>query len=51
MKKLHEQYGHVVRLSPNTVSVSDKHMVKQVLVTDDLKKAPFYDGISSKLKD
>ncbi|KAI8879798.1 cytochrome P450 [Backusella circina FSU 941] len=48
LHKLHDQYGHIVRLGPNMVSVSDKFMVKQVLVTDDLKKAPFYDGISMK---
>jgi hypothetical protein len=49
LKALHKEYGHVVRLSPQGISVSDKALIKQILVTDDLKKEPFYDSVSSKL--
>ncbi|KAI8875596.1 cytochrome P450 [Backusella circina FSU 941] len=48
LKELHTEYGHVVRLSPQAVSVSDKALIKQILVTDDLKKEPFYDSVSSR---
>ncbi|KAI9028880.1 cytochrome P450 [Phycomyces nitens] len=40
--KYHEKYGPVVRVGPNTISVSDKGMLKQVLSTEDLEKGPVY---------
>jgi hypothetical protein len=42
----HEKYGHVVRLSPSIISISDKDMMKQILVTDDLPKSPVYDLVA-----
>ncbi|CAO3619566.1 unnamed protein product [Cunninghamella echinulata] len=41
-KALHDKYGTIVQLSPGVVSVSDKNMLKQILVTDDLQKGPNY---------
>ncbi|KAI8882441.1 cytochrome P450 [Backusella circina FSU 941] len=48
MKALHDKYGHVVRLSPDTISVTDKDIIKTVLVTEDLPKSPLYHIISGK---
>lgn len=39
---MHETYGDLVRLGPNTVSVADKDIAKSVLVTEDLPKGPIY---------
>jgi hypothetical protein len=50
-KILHEKYGNVVRLNPTTISVCDKDMVNQILVTDDLPKAPIYDIFAGKPSD
>lgn len=47
-KGLHEKYGDVVRLGPNTVSVADKDMAKKVLITEDLPKGPIYKVFQSK---
>ncbi|CAO3615847.1 unnamed protein product [Cunninghamella blakesleeana] len=44
-RALHEKYGTIVQVYPNVVSVSDKDMIKQILVKDDLQKAPFYDKL------
>ncbi|KAI9498282.1 cytochrome P450 [Zychaea mexicana] len=41
-----EKYGDIVRLGPTTVSISDKHMIRQVLLKDDLPKGPRYEGLS-----
>ena len=38
----------MVRLGPARLAVSDKDIMKQVLVTEDLKKGPVYDIFSSK---
>ncbi|KAL0093833.1 cytochrome P450 [Phycomyces blakesleeanus] len=38
----HEKYGPVIRVGPKTISISDKTMLKQVLVTEDLEKGPVY---------
>lgn len=46
--ELHEKYGPVVRLGPKYISVSDKDMVKQILVKDDLMKGPNYGFLDSK---
>ncbi|ORZ02515.1 cytochrome P450 [Syncephalastrum racemosum] len=39
----HDQYGTVVRIGPNTISISDKNMIKQALITESLPKAPSYE--------
>lgn len=44
----HKQYGKVVRLGPNRISVADKDMVQQVLMTDDFPKGPSYNRLQSK---
>ncbi|CDH57423.1 p450 monooxygenase [Lichtheimia corymbifera JMRC:FSU:9682] len=41
----HKQYGKVVRLGPNRISVADKDMVQQVLMTDDFPKGPSYNRL------
>ncbi|KAI9009964.1 cytochrome P450 [Phycomyces nitens] len=46
-KKYHQKYGHVVRISPSHIIISDKDMIKQILVTEDFEKGPTY----SKLRD
>jgi hypothetical protein len=46
---LHEDYGEVVRVGPRAVSISNKDMLKQILVTEDLVKAPVYDLFASKV--
>ncbi|KAL0075764.1 cytochrome P450 CYP5313 [Phycomyces blakesleeanus] len=38
----HQKYGHVVRIGPKAISVSDKDIIKQVLVTEDFEKGPSY---------
>jgi hypothetical protein len=48
MRALHDQYGPVVRISRTVLSVADKDMLKQVLVTDDLKKGTVYDNTACK---
>ncbi|KAG2227376.1 hypothetical protein INT45_004332, partial [Circinella minor] len=35
-------YGSVVRLGPSTIGISDKHMLRQVLLKEDLPKGPMY---------
>lgn len=47
----HKQYGKVVRLGPNRISVADKDMVQQVLMTDDFPKGPSYNRLQSKKPD
>ncbi|KAI8062339.1 cytochrome P450 [Gilbertella persicaria] len=49
-KQYHEKYGDIVRLGPDRVAIGDKDMIKQVLVTEDLKKGPVY-KVFSKNKD
>jgi hypothetical protein len=49
MIALHEDYGEIVRVGPRTVSISNKDMLKQILVTEDLVKAPIYDLFASKV--
>ncbi|KAG2187650.1 hypothetical protein INT44_005340 [Umbelopsis vinacea] len=44
MRALHDKYGPVVRISRTVLSVADKDMLKQVLVTDDLRKGTVYDN-------
>lgn len=48
LKAWHKQYGKVVRLGPNRISVADKDMVQQVLMTDDFPKGPAYNRLQSK---
>ncbi|KAI9005435.1 cytochrome P450, partial [Phycomyces nitens] len=45
--KYHHKYGHVVRIGPNSVSVSDKDMIKQILITEDFEKGPSYTRFQS----
>ncbi|KAI9027671.1 cytochrome P450 [Phycomyces nitens] len=42
LNEYHEKYGHIVRIGPNEISVSDKDMLKQILVTEDLSKGHGY---------
>ncbi|ORY97299.1 cytochrome P450 [Syncephalastrum racemosum] len=42
---LHDQYGTVIRVGPNMLSVSDKDMIKQVLVKEDMPKGDAYGRI------
>ncbi|CAM0136093.1 hypothetical protein VKS41_005519 [Umbelopsis sp. WA50703] len=44
MRAMHDKYGPVIRLSRTVLSVADKDMLKQVLVTDDLRKGVVYDN-------
>jgi hypothetical protein len=46
---MHDKYGPVIRLSRTVLSVADKDMLKQVLVTDDLRKGVVYDNTQCKL--
>ncbi|CAO3652710.1 unnamed protein product [Mucor hiemalis] len=41
-RNYHDVYGDIVRLGPKTISVCNKDLIKQVLVTDDLPKGPMY---------
>ncbi|KAF1799833.1 cytochrome P450 CYP5313 [Mucor lusitanicus] len=45
---LHDKYGEVVRLGPTFVSIADKDMLKQILVTEDFPKAKIYDAFQKK---
>ncbi|KAI9277181.1 cytochrome P450 [Phascolomyces articulosus] len=42
-KEWQEQYGEVVRLGPSSICVSNKEMLRQVLLKDDLPKGPRYE--------
>ncbi|KAI9247518.1 cytochrome P450 [Phascolomyces articulosus] len=42
LKEWQNQYGRVVRIGPNTIAISNKHMLQQVLLHDDLPKGPAY---------
>lgn len=48
LKHLHEIYGDIVRLGPSVISVANKEMAKQILVTEDLPKGPLYKAFQSK---
>lgn len=48
LKKLHDIHGAIVRTGPQSISVADKDMIKQVLVHDDLPKGPIYENLRSK---
>ncbi|KAI8982259.1 cytochrome P450 [Mycotypha africana] len=41
-RDLHDKYGEVVRLGPRSISISNKEMIRQALVTEDLPKGPLY---------
>jgi len=45
--RFHDQYGDVVRLGPTFVSIANKDMLKQILVTEDFPKAKIYDAFQS----
>lgn len=49
LRDYHEKYGKIVRLGPNYIAVADKDMLKQILVKDDLQKAPNYDNLAGKI--
>ncbi|KAI8144336.1 cytochrome P450 [Fennellomyces sp. T-0311] len=38
----YEQYGDVVRLGPNRLMISNKRMLRQIAITEDLPKGPRY---------
>ncbi|KAI9255171.1 cytochrome P450 [Phascolomyces articulosus] len=42
IKAWRDQYGDTVRLGPNRVGISDKRMLRQILLKDDLPKGPMY---------
>ncbi|CAO0790909.1 unnamed protein product [Mucor circinelloides] len=46
--RFHDQYGDVVRLGPTFVSIANKDMLKQILVTEDFPKAKIYDAFQKK---
>lgn len=41
-RDFHDKYGPIVRLGPKTIAVSDKDLIRDVLVTEDLPKGPLY---------
>ncbi|GAA5798604.1 cytochrome P450 [Helicostylum pulchrum] len=41
-RDFHDTYGPIVRLGPKTIAVSDKDLIRDVLVTEDLPKGPLY---------
>ncbi|CAO3622924.1 unnamed protein product [Cunninghamella echinulata] len=43
--RLNDQYGEVTRLGPNSLLISDRDMLKQILVTDNLQKGEVYDDL------
>ncbi|KAI8139344.1 cytochrome P450 [Fennellomyces sp. T-0311] len=43
-----EKYGDVVRLGPNRIMVSNKEMLRQILIQDDFHKGPMYMRIRRK---
>ncbi|KAL9542581.1 hypothetical protein MBANPS3_008546 [Mucor bainieri] len=45
---LHDKYGEVVRLGPTFVSIADKNILKQILVTEDFPKAKIYEAFQKK---
>ncbi|GAN10964.1 P450 monooxygenase [Mucor ambiguus] len=42
LKRLHDIHGAVVRIGPESISVADKDMIKQILIHDDLPKGSVY---------
>ncbi|KAI7905069.1 cytochrome P450 [Cokeromyces recurvatus] len=42
LKKMHDQYGSVIRVGPKAISIGDKDLIKSVLVHHDLPKSPIY---------
>lgn len=45
---LHQKYGRIVRSTNRTITISDKHMIKQILHDDDLPKAWAYKNLQCK---
>ncbi|KAF9241320.1 cytochrome P450 [Melanogaster broomeanus] len=43
-KQLHEQYGCIVRIGPNELSVTDKNMLPSILGTHGMPKGPLFEG-------
>ncbi|KAI8144337.1 cytochrome P450 [Fennellomyces sp. T-0311] len=48
LKAWRDQYGSLVRLGPSRVSVSDKRMLRQILLKDDFPKGPMYTRLQRK---
>ncbi|KAG0358601.1 cytochrome P450 [Gamsiella multidivaricata] len=44
MPFVHKRYGKVVRIGPEFVSVADKDMIRQILVTTDYPKSTIHEG-------
>ncbi|KAI9473437.1 MAG: cytochrome P450 [Benjaminiella poitrasii] len=42
LQALHNKYGDVVRLGPRVITIANKQLLKQALVTEDLPKGPIY---------
>ncbi|KAL9547326.1 hypothetical protein MBANPS3_006220 [Mucor bainieri] len=45
LKRLHDKHGAIVRTGPESISVADKDMIKQILIHDDLPKGPIYETL------
>ncbi|KAF9925204.1 hypothetical protein BGZ67_008852 [Mortierella alpina] len=43
---LHNYYGKVIRIAPNFVSVADKDMIREILVTSDFPKGIIHEGLT-----
>ncbi|KAF9229338.1 cytochrome P450 [Gyrodon lividus] len=43
-KRLHRQYGSIVRIGPNELSVTDKDMLPFILGTQGMPKGPLFEG-------
>ncbi|OAD75767.1 cytochrome P450 CYP5313 [Phycomyces blakesleeanus NRRL 1555(-)] len=44
----HNKYGHLVRIGPSKISVSDKDIIKQIMVTEDFEKSSIYSKMKGK---
>ncbi|ORZ19679.1 cytochrome P450 [Absidia repens] len=45
LMSLHDKYGIIYKLDPSTIVISDKDWIKEILVKDDLPKAPLYNKL------
>ncbi|KAI7890607.1 cytochrome P450 [Mucor mucedo] len=47
LRDYHDIYGDIVRLGPKKIAISNKDLMRQVLVTEDHPKSPFYEIIQA----